>query len=800
MRNELTIASSKSQIAIEYSYRQEERNPQISTFWVHASSKARFEQSFTDIAKTAAIPGSGDGKIDVLQLVSKRLANQSNGHWLLILDNADDANVLLDLATGDTGTGAAPVQRRLLDFLPRVQHGTVLITTRDRTCALLLNGYDGTPIEVLAMNMDDSVILLRNRLPDAHQADACELVKELENIPLAISQASAYIKEVPRVSIPRYLEILRSSNKRQVALLTKNKHDKRRDAEVPNAVAISWGLSFDQIRRNSPDSADLFSLMSYFNRQSIPKFLIQGEIDEESFEEKVNVLVSFSLIRVEIGEDTFGMHRLVKTAMQQWLYSEGQDQMWKDRAIERVAHLFPFGNDQWNQWAVCEALMSHVDEVITYNASSKYFELDCAKIMVCTAFYLTERKGYDGLAEQRVTHALQIHRQHLDEDSVEIVNALEVLALAKLNLFKFEEAISIQEDILETRLKKWGPEHQCSLTAMHNLASSSIEMGRLEKAEDLLKRVVATTERLGKSEDSQYLTSGNALADVHLGHGNYAEAERLSTRLVETSTKLHGFEHIDTLVAMSNLSVAYRDQDKFEDAESLIAKTISASVKLFDPSHWRTLEATRILAHIYFKQSKLDEAKEICLLCFDTALEVHGSQNPTIISIKSTLGLIYRNKGELIDALEILKDTAESSRELYGTDHPETLIHMYNLALCNYSVGDKNRAVRLMTEVLEKRRKVLRAEHPHTILSAKLLEIWKSMEGESEDLVIEEGAMEDQVFEEDFSGQRESDDKGSEEEESEKVEGEEEELKEDQVRHEQSVDAQLSSLAPKKLT
>ena len=172
------MSARKSQIAIEYSYRQRARSPQISTFWIHVSSKARFEQSYSEIATNAKLSGTGDGQVDILHLVSSYLADESNGPWLLILDNADDATVLLNPSSSDAGSDTVSLQRRLLDFVPRVQHGTVVITTRDRSCALKLTGYRGTPIEVLAMTLDESAELLRLFLPQVHKDEASELVGE----------------------------------------------------------------------------------------------------------------------------------------------------------------------------------------------------------------------------------------------------------------------------------------------------------------------------------------------------------------------------------------------------------------------------------------------------------------------------------------------------------------------------------------------------------------------------------------------------------------------------------------------
>lgn len=680
----------------------------------------RFEQSYVELATKVELPGIGDGKFDTLVSVSKWLADEENGPWLLILDNADDANLLLNPPKSDAA------QRSLIDFIPRVQHGVVLITTRDRICALRLTGYRGTPVEVLSMKLDESVELLRIWLPKANQAEASELVEELEKMPLAISQASAYIKEVPLFSIPKYLARFRRSKEDQVALLNKNKEDLRRDREVPNAVITSWELSFNQLRGTSPGSADLLSLMSYFNRQAIPQCLVQRDGDEASFEEDINPLISFSLIRAEVGEDTFEMHRLVQVATQHWLFSEGYDQLWKESAVERVVHHFPNQGCQAEHWPVCEALMSHADEVIAHITGSKESELNRADLLNDTARYLVHRHGRGELAEQRSTDALQIRRKYFDDDSAEILQSLATSAAAQSELLKHEEAKGLKEIVLKQTLKIWGPEHWRSLGAMENLAYSHQSLGNYEKAEDLLKRVVEEREKTLAQEDPDLLASRNLLASIHSGLGKYEEAGKVFVEIVELYTRRHGLQDREAVNAMHNLSDAYVRQSKLEEAETLTTKLISLSNKVFDPTHWKTLDARGSLAEIYRRQGKLDEAKEICLLCLEIAQNRYGPQHETTLGIKYNLGLIHSNQGEFIDALRLLKDTADSSTEHLGSDHPNTLFYMHDLAICYHVMGDRDRAIQLMTEVLEKRKRVLPANHPSTTNSAKQLAFWKS--------------------------------------------------------------------------
>lgn len=745
-------------------------------------------------------------------MVKTWLADEDNGPWLLILDNADDATVLLNPSISDTGNGVASVQRRLLGFLPRVQHGAVLITTRDQSCALRLNGYHGTPIEVLEMTLDESVELLRVFLPEVDQEEASELVGELENLPLAISQAGAYIKEVWRFSIPKYLAIYRRSNEDRAALLNKDKEDLRRDGGVPNSVITSWELSFNQIRENSPDSADLLSLMSYFNRQAIPQFLIQGDVDEMSFEESINILLAFSLIKAEIRVDTFEMHRLVQIATQHWLRSEGHEQAWKERATERVAHQFPEPYGQKQNWPMCEDLMSHADEVILYMHSSQGSALNCARILNHTAWYIYERKSDDVLAEQRSAHALQIQRQYLDCDSDIVLITLTTLAAAQSDLGKYKEALGLQESILKQRLKKGGPEHIESLNAMYNLAQSHSILGHYEMAEDLLWRVLEAQRRLLGPEDPRCLISGRELARVYLNLGKYEQAENLLTNGLEMYTRHYGFENQDTLITITQLSDAYLLQNKPEEAEKIILQAIPYMTKIFGRSHSKTLDARRILAEVYHSQGKLDEAKEICLSCLNIA-QIHPRlQNETISVLINRLGLIHRGQGDFTDALRLLKRVVESEKERHGADHPDTLICVFNLAVCYYDMGDQDHAIRLATEVLEKRRQVLPANHLHTILSAKRLADWKSEMGgyeggetgevgseeweteeeeeRGEDYEVEQEESEDEEREEKQNTEEKSDQDGNHDE----VRDEEESERDDFIR-DQLAKVQSSSLA-----
>jgi hypothetical protein len=57
---------------------------------VPAISQESFELAYREIGLRLCIPGMTDDNADIKHLVKKALSSDSLGHWLMIVDNADD--------------------------------------------------------------------------------------------------------------------------------------------------------------------------------------------------------------------------------------------------------------------------------------------------------------------------------------------------------------------------------------------------------------------------------------------------------------------------------------------------------------------------------------------------------------------------------------------------------------------------------------------------------------------------------------------------------------------------------------
>ena len=126
------------------------------------------------------------------------------------------------------------------------------------------------------MDEGDALAFLQKKLSfDADEHNAIKLLQALDYMPLAITQAAAYIEQrSPCMTISRYLDEIYRSDHNRACLLKKDIGDSCRDGRASNLIIVTWQISFEHIRKNIPTAAWLLSLMSFFDRQGIPESLL----------------------------------------------------------------------------------------------------------------------------------------------------------------------------------------------------------------------------------------------------------------------------------------------------------------------------------------------------------------------------------------------------------------------------------------------------------------------------------------------------------------------------------------------
>jgi tetratricopeptide (TPR) repeat protein len=724
-------------------------------FWIHASNADRIEQGYREIAERVKIPGRNDLKQNIFELVARWLRDESKGTWVLVLDNLDNDDVLSipQAATlgAQFGDRDDQLRRSLSAYLPQSQNGAILITTRTRSMVTTLV----EPRDVIIvdpMTDIDAITLLKKKLDTpVDDGDLRELAYILEYMPLAIVQAAVYIRQRgARYSVQQYIKAFQQNEKKKTSLLNYEAGHLQRDPKAKNSIIITWQISFDDIREKWPLSADLLSLMCYFDRQGIPQEVLRVQPQQEEiqnllrlddddvgdnennegqdieddgtsetsndgrFEEAVDQLLSYSFISLEKDKTFFEMHGLVQLATRKWLAMHKENEKWKAQFSRNLNAVLPNGN--YENWGRCEMFFPHAKSAERHQPTDDRSGQEWAQILRKAAWYAEARGDYRE-AERMCDKSVKALRKILGGEDVETSYSLGILASTYWNQGRWKEAEELQVQVMETRKRVLGQEHPHTLSSMASLALTYRNQGRWKEAEELQVQVMETTKRVLGQEHPDTLSSMASLAWTYRNQGRWKEAEELQVQVMETRKRVLGQEHPDTLSSMNNLASTYRDQGRWKEAEELGVQVMETTQKVLGQEHPHTLTSMNNLASTYWDQGRWKEAKELQVQVIETRKRVLGQEHPHTLSSTASLASTYWNQGRWKEAEELSVHVMETTKRVLGQEHPHTLSSMANLASTYRSQGRWKEAEELEVQVMETMKRVLGQEHPHTLSS-----------------------------------------------------------------------------------
>ncbi|KAF2009243.1 TPR-like protein [Aaosphaeria arxii CBS 175.79] len=742
----------KSQLAVEYSYRVREIDDSIWVFWIHAGTTERFIEGYRKIAERARISGRDDPGVDVLAIVNAWLSDESNGRWLLIVDNADDMEVItsnpsggLGLPRASTGGSAGSSRRPIWDYIPQSSNGSVLVTSRNREVASRITGAYANIVTVDPMDQKYALLLLKTQLgmtttqqiEEQKEEEAKALVELLDHMPLAISQAAAYINQrFPRMSMSRYLQQVRENDEEISRLLEVDLGDIRRDGTASNSIILTCQMSFELIHRERQSAAHLLSLMSLFNRQGIPEHLLAGYYKEHGtsklFEDDLNTLLSFSLIATETDGEHFQMHRLVQYSTRRWLEIRSELGGLKDTYIHYLASKASVNEDLVKTY---DDLFPHAQAAAAYLPNSAAVFKDWS-IIIGNAVWYAYHVGMYQVVEELARLCLRTRESIPNAEEIYISWASNYLAYCLRVQGKYAEAESVLHQVLEEEEGRNGPDAQSTLEAMGHLANMFSESGKLNDAHALYSRLLPAQDRLygPLHQDTLRLRARFAALLAHMGQ--FKDAEELNRSVLQELINHNGSEHITTLESMFCLSDVLMCQqkhdeavihlrnivrtceksfgathprtlssarclgtalaclDEFEDAELILQRTLQHYTRLFDDEHYYTLETLQSLAFLCHRQCKYQEAEDLQRRVLAVKIKVLGEHHPDVFDALSSIALAMKCQGRDDEALEMIRKCLELGEQVLGPNHSHTkLARNYLLAWTHKHDGERTASI-----------------------------------------------------------------------------------------------------------
>lgn len=702
----------KSQVAIEHAYRTREKNKDISIFWVHASSPARFYASYASIAAELHLPGFDKPEASQLDLVQRWLASEASGEWLLILDNIDDPNFV---HASHDANGLQQYEYTVSQYLPQRTCGAILATTRNREAAFGLVGKKDYMIDVDRMQDGEALSLLKKKTSqsNATQEELIELLTNLENIPLAITHAAAYISRRERMSVRKYIDLLQTDEDSSASLLSVEGNDLRRDPGVPNSVIRTWQMSFEQIKQQNELASDLLTSMCMFDKQSIPEYLLHDDTKAFDFEEAIEMLLSFAIITMEVQGHTFAMHRLVQLATRTWLRANGAFESKSRVALAMLAKHYPTG--QFGSWGQCQALEPHADSVLRSGTQGYEERLLRARLLSNRAWYHMLQGRYP-LAEDLAREGLDIRRSLLGEDHPDRMASMADVASVLSYQGRSADAATLQEQLMERYKKTLGEEHFDTLITSLNLSIDYMGQGRWDEAEKQSLQGIETSRRVLGEQHPRTLAFMSVLTNIYNGQKQWKEAEKLGVRVLEAQRRVLGDEHSETLKTMGRLGVTLgHSEERLIEAEELQMRVIETRRRLLGEEHPETLDSMINLANLYRRQGRGTEAEKLQVQAMEIRQKLLGEEHPDTLSSMRNLALTYQDQGRVTEAEKLHVQVLKGRRAILGDEHPATLVAMADFGYLYWTQGRLLEAEAQYERALEARRRVLGEEHPDTL-------------------------------------------------------------------------------------
>ncbi|RFU74991.1 hypothetical protein TARUN_7273 [Trichoderma arundinaceum] len=653
--------SGKTQIALDYAYQRCD-NTNCSVFWVHADNEATFSQDYKTIAHKFGIDESLKSE-DLFAAVRDQITTRPD--WVLILDNADELKLF--------GVGHAPDQpKSLLKYIPHAPTGTVLWTSRDAHIVGTLVG-PRRGIEVASMRPHEAEELLmisRSIEMDTVEEEIAILLEELQWLPLAITQAGAYMRRTS-TSVKEYLSLLAQSKKRW-SILKRNEFDRHRRGDVPNNVLETWSISIDRIGQESEMAYRILHVISYIDNQNIPHEMItaiirhsnknfkkllemeeetddNSEADDDLEAEAVKAIMrlkeySFIGVRqVEDGERNYEIHKLVQEAARYGLslsdsstiitnvlniYTRKESEgYFSSIALQVIKELFP--DPQQNTWAQCEKYLAHAVQVAEWADLSEK-QNETAKLLDTVSNFLYDRA-------------------------------------------RWREKELVDKRALELRQKVLGERHPDTITNIASLASTYFQQGRYSEAEPLDVQVLSLRQEVLGDKHPNTINAIANLASIYHQQGQYSKAEPLQVQVLSLQQEVLGDKHPDTISAIANLASTYHQQGQYSKAEPLQVQVLSLQQEVLGDKHPNTILAIANLASTYHQQGRYSEAEHLQVQVLSLQQEVLGDKHPSALRAMHNLAYTWERQGRHHDALVLLQQCLQYRRDTLGPGHPDTV-------------------------------------------------------------------------------------------------------------------------------
>jgi len=615
-----------------------------------------------------------------------------NENWLFLLDNVEryeDIEVFLDV-------GNMPIGKR-----------HILLTSRNEENET----HDIQTIELEVFNKNESLIFLEKHTYQESDEYAEKIAEYLGGLPLALEQASAYIREENK-SYKEYYELL----KKDGIIL---RLEKKRLSHT-ESVGATWNIS---IQRITNEGTHMLYLCSYMaseninetlfieNSKLLPSSLGEIMVDSLKKNEVWNQLTRYSLLKKKVNGKDYSMHRLLQEVVRNKI---GNDPKWAQCCLSLFykSYEFKYGNIESHKRFL--NLTPHVETFL--NAAISVLT-DKEQEKIAYLYHMggsgNRNLGNYNYALEWCRNALTIYEKTLGKEHPSTATVYNDMAVIFQDLSNYDKALEYYDYALAIREKTLGKEHPNTATTYNNMAAIFKDLSNYDRALEYYGYALAIRKKALGNEHLDTAITYNNMALVFQDLGDYDKVLNYCDYALKIFKKVLGKKHPDTATTYNNMAEAFRAQGDYDKALEYCDYALKISEKILGKKHPDTATIYNNMALTFHTQGDHTKALKYYGYALSIYEKVLGKGHPNTASAYNNMAEAFRAQGDYDRALEYY-GYALDCEKILGKEHPDIAIIYNNMALVFHAQGDYDKALECYVRAFCVFFNKLGIKHPNT--------------------------------------------------------------------------------------
>ena len=611
------------------------------------------------------------------------------------------------------------------------------------------------------MTDDEGMELLLHRNPasevNRHPKECGQIIRRLGGLPLAIDQASAFIrcrqfqsnqlKKFSRLYEEQRQQVLQYTLPQIWADIAQQVHGKEEENRAI-AAFTTWEMSFRQLEGNEERRRDIehfLTVSSFLQPDHIgePLFRSHWEWTQPAAPTWMKIFTHETCIggcMLEEASD-FDLEDHEWSDIEDDEQSEPSQESWDQDLfgdliskahdlllLDKVAggspvdgpsfSLHPMISDWLQVRAKAEPVQRYLDEALEVVANSLRQEDDSPALSSQTRTILL---GHVDTWLQNAGRFIPNGQNFPPEP--QICHDLVWLAWFYADCGRYRESGRLFRQVWSISRRVFGRDDEMTLTSMNFSGQMLLMQGRYAEAEKMHRKELQLKRRVLGNLHPGTLSTMQFIGIALNGREKYEEAEKIHRETLRLKQRVLGNEHPETLQSMTYLAVALNNQTQYAEAEKIHREALQLSEKVLGREHLASLVRMNALGETLHRQEKYEEEEKIHWESLQLSERTLGKEHRMTLAAIGSLGAALGGQGKYEEAEKMCRRGSELSKTILGEEHPATLASTSALATLLGRQGKHQESERMHREVLELRQRVLGKRHPSTLISLEALAI-----------------------------------------------------------------------------